>query len=275
MGAVIQDVKYAWRMLRKSPGFTIVVVLTLALGIGANTAIFSMVDSFLLRPLPVKEGDRLVVLAFQQGKGPLQNQISIPEFRELAAQSGEVFDGVFGYEFGLDGLSVNGKAQRVLTNYVTGNFFSALGIKPALGRFILPGEGETVGADPVMVLSYAYWKEHFGGAADVVGQKVSVNGRPVTIVGVAPEGFTGLFSLASAQGYLPLGMATSENPADFMTNRGDRNMAVLARLRPGVGIKEADSSLAVIAQRFSQDHPDVEKDMSIQAFPEMRSRPNP
>src|SRR5271169_293389 len=145
MGAVIQDVKYAWRMLRKSPGFTMVVVLTLALGIGANTAIFSMVDSFLLRPLPVKEGDRLVVLAFQQGKGPLQNQVSVPEYRDLAAQSGGVFDGVFGYEFGLDGLSVNGKAERVLTNYVTGNFFSTLGIKPALGRFILPGEGESVG----------------------------------------------------------------------------------------------------------------------------------
>ena len=275
MGAVIQDVKYAWRMLRKSPGFTIVVVLTLALGIGANTAIFSMVDSFLLRPLPVKEGNRLVVLAFQQGKGPLQNQVSVPEYRDLAAQSGGVFDGVFGYEFGLDGLSVNGKAERVLTNYVTGNFFSTLGIKPALGRFILPGEGESVGADPVMVLSYAYWKEHFGSAPDVVGKKVSVNGRPVTIIGVAPQGFTGIFSLASTQGYLPLGMATSENPPDFMTNRGDRNMAVLARLRPGVGIKEADSSLGVIAQRFSQDHPEVEKDMSIQAFSEMRSRPNP
>ena len=275
MGAVIQDVKYALRMLQKSPGFTFVVVLTLALGIGANTAIFSMVDSFLLRPLPVKEGSRIVVLAFQQSKGPVQGQFSMPEYRDLQAQSSEVFDGLFGYQFGLDGLSVNGKADRILTNYVTGNFFSTLGIKPALGRFILPGEGETLGADPVMVLGYAYWKDHFGGNTGVVGMKVSVNGRPATIVGVAPEGFTGVWTLASPQGYLPIGMAITQNPSDFMSNRGYRNLALLARLQPGASIKQADSSLGVIAQRLSQDHPEVEKDMSIRAFSELRSRPNP
>ena len=220
MGAVMQDLKYAVRMLRKSPGFTIVVVLTLALGIGANTAIFSMVNSFLLRPLPVKDGRQLVVLAFQLNKGPVQNNFSVPEYRDLQAQTAEVFDGVFGYGFGLDGLSVNGKAERILTNYVTGNFFSVLGIKPALGRFILPGEGDTFGSDPIMVLDYAYWKNHFGGDPGVVGEKVSVNGRSLTIVGVAPEGFYGIFTLTSPQAYLPLGMASAENPSDFMTNRG-------------------------------------------------------
>src|ERR1700722_16338952 len=163
-------------MVRELPGFTLVVVLTLALGIGANTAIFSMVDSFLLRPLPVKDGRQLVVLAMQMNKGPVQNEFSLPEYRDLQAQTGDVFDGVFGTQLGLDGLSVNGKAERILTDYVTGNFFSVLGIQPALGRFILPGEGETRGADPVMVLGYAYWKDHFGGNPNVVGMKVTMDG---------------------------------------------------------------------------------------------------
>src|SRR5271154_6291202 len=275
MGAIFQNLKYASRMLRKSPGFTAVVVLTLALGIGANTAIFSMVDSFLLRPLPVKDGKQLVVLAMQMNKGPVQNQFSIPEYRDLQTQTGEVFDGVFGYELGLDGISVNGHAERILTEYVTGTAFSVLGIKPALGRFILPGEGETRGADPVMVLGYAYWKDHFGGNPDVVGMKVSFDGGPMTIVGVAPQGFTGVWALANPQAYLPMGMGLTQNPPDFMSNRGYRNLGVLARLKPGMTLAQADSSLAVITQRFAQDHPDVEKNMSVNAYSELRSRPDP
>jgi predicted permease len=275
MGGFIQDLKFASRMLRKSPGFTLVVVLTLALGIGANTAIFSMVDSFLLRPLPVKDGKQLVDLAMQMNKGPVQSQFSIPEYRDLQSQTNEAFDGVFGYMLGLDGISVNGHAERILTEYVTGNFFSVLGIKPALGRFVLPGEGDSRGADPVIVLGYAYWKDHFGGNPDVVGMKVSLDGIPMTIVGVAPKGFTGVWALANPQAYLPVGMGLTQNPADFMTNRGYRNLGVLARLRPGMTIAQADSSLAVIAQRFSQDHPDVEKSMSINSYSELRSRPDP
>ena len=275
MGAIFQDLKYASRMLRKSPGFTLVVVLTLALGIGANTAIFSMVDSFLLRPLPVKDGKQLVVLAMQINKGPLQNQFSLAEYRDLQAQTGDVFDGVFGTQLGLDGLSVNGKAERILTDYVTGNFFSVLGIQPTLGRFILPGEGETRGADPVMVLGYAYWKDHFGGNPNVVGMKVTMDGSPVTIIGVAPQGFTGVWALAAPQAYLPMGMGLTQNPPDFIGNRGYRNTSVLARLRPGVSMAQADSSLAVIARRFAQDHPDVDKDISINSYSELRSRPDP
>ena len=274
MGAVIQDLKYASRMLRKQPGFTLIVILTLALGIGANTAIFSMVDSFLLRPLPVKDGSRLVVLAFQQNKGRVQSIFSVPEYRDLQAQSGDVFDGLFEYEIGLDGLSVNGKAERILTNYVSGNFFSVLGIKPALGRFILPGEGETLGADPVMVLGYAFWKDHFGGDPGVIGMRVSLNGRPVTIVGVAPQGFYGVWSMTTPQGYLPLGMAGAENPADFLTNRAYRNFSMLARLKPGVSIQQANSVLGVISQRLAQDHPEVEKDFTVNAYSELRSRPD-
>src|ERR1700683_757222 len=276
MGTLLQDTKYAIRMLMKNRGFTVVAILTLALGIGANTAIFSMMDSFLLRPLPVKDPGQITVLTMQQKHGQLQSQFSIAEYRDVRTQTEDVFSGLFGYMWGMDGLKVNGKPERIMTNYVSGNFFSTLGIKPALGRFILPTEGENRGADPVMVLGYSYWKNHFDGDPSVVGRTGALNGHPVTIVGVAPEGFYGVYPILDAQGYLPLGMATLEgNPADFMTNRGNRNFGVLGRLRSGVNLNQANASLGVVAQRLSQDYPKEDGDLSLQAFPELRSRPNP
>src|ERR1700690_2184956 len=276
MGTLMQDAKYAIRMLMKNPGFTFVAVITLALGIGANTAIFSMMDSFLLRPLPVKDPAQITVLAFQQKNGPVQNQFSIAEYRDVKSQTSDVFSDLFGFQWGMDGLKVNGKPDRIMTNYVTGNFFSGLGIKPALGRFILPTEGENPGADPVMVLGYTYWKSHFNSDPSVIGKQVTVDGSPITIVGVAPEGFYGVYPLLDAQGYLPLGMATSEgNPSDFMENRGNRNFGVLARLRSGVNLKQANAALGVVGRRIAQDHPKEDSDLSLQLFPELRSRPNP
>jgi predicted permease len=270
-----QDVRYAVRMLAKNPGFAAVAILTLALGIGANTAIFSMVDSLLLRPLPVKDPQQMTVIAFRQKQALVQNQMSVADYRDIRTQTTGVFSDLFGLMFGLDGLSVNGKPDRILSNYVTGNFFSALGIKPALGRFILPSEGDTVGADPVIVLGYAYWKTHFGGDPSVVGSKVSVDGHPMTIVGVAPEGFYGLFSLATVQAYMPLGMAIIDsNPPDFMSNRGIRTFAVFGRLRPGATNAQAQASLDVVSKRLAQEYPS-DQEISYLAFPELRSRPNP
>ena len=140
---------------------------------------------------------------------------------------------MFAYQFGLDGISVNGKADRIMTNYVSGNYFSALGIKPALGRFILPSEGDVPGADPVMVIGYSYWQTRFGGDPGIVGRRVSVDGHPVTIVGVAPKDFVGVYPILSVQGYLPMGMASiAGNPSDFMTNRQVRNDPILAGCGP-------------------------------------------
>src|SRR5277367_4308739 len=276
METLRQDIRYGARMLMKNPGFMIVAVITLALGIGANTAIFSMVDSFLLRPLPVQDPAQITVLAYQLNQGNFQTQFSIADFRDVRAQSTEVFSDVFAYQFGLDGISVDGKADRIMTNYVSGNYFSALGIKPAVGRFILPSEGDVPGADPVMVIGYSYWQTRFGADPGIVGRKVSVDGHPVTIVGVAPKDFVGVYPILSVQGYLPLGMASiAGNPSDFMTNRQIRNNPILARLRPGVSLQQAQAVLAVISQRLVQEYPDVHKNLSIRAFPELRSRPNP
>ncbi len=276
MGSLLQDIQYGLRTLRKNPGFTAVAILTLALGIGANTAIFSLVDAFLLRPLPVKDPQQITTLAYQLKGGQLLNIFSVPDYRDIREQTGNVFSGVITYQIGLDGLSVNGKASRIVTSYVAGDFFSTLGIKPALGRFILPSEEETNPA-PVLVLGYSYWMTRFGGDPAIVGTKVLINGHPMTVVGVAPEGFHGLFPLGEIQGYLPLGLgaAVAGNPSDFTTNRGLRNYYVLARLRPGVSIKQAQASLDVVAQRLSQENPKDDKDLSLQVFPELRSRPNP
>ena len=276
MQTLLQDIRYGTRMLLKNPGFMIVAVITLALGIGANTAIFSMVDAFLLRPLPVAEPAQITVLAFQQKHGNFLTQFSIADYRDIQNQTKEVFSDVFAYQFGLDGLSVEGKADRVMTNYVSGNYFTALGLKPELGRFILPSEGDVPGADPVMVLGYSYWQTRFGGDPAIVGRKVSVDGHPITVIGVAPKGFVGVYPILRVQGYLPMGMAIiAGNPSDFMTNRQVRNVPLLARLRPGVSLQQAQAVLGVVSQRLAQEDPDAHKDLSVVAFPELRARPNP
>jgi predicted permease len=276
METLLQDIRYGVRMLARNPGFMLVAIITLALGIGANTAIFSIINGLLLRPLPVPDSAQITVLAFQKQKGNLQSQFSQPAYHDIRNQSEEVFSEVFAYQVGLDGLSVDGKADRILTNYVSGNFFTGLGIKPEAGRFILPSEGETAGADPEIVLSYSYWKTRFGGDTSIVGRRVSVDGHPITVIGVAPKGFEGVSPFLAVQGFLPLGMLEITNvPSDLATNRQIRNLNILARLRADRTIGQAQASLSVISQRLSQEYPQAEKGLNVQAFPELHSRPQP
>jgi len=272
---VLQDFRYAARQLGRSPGFALIVVLTLALGIGANAAIFSIVDWLLLRPLPVRNPGQLTTIWQQQGNQEiLFPGSSVPDYRELASQNTAAFDDVFGYELDLVGLRVrDNKAERVITNYVTGNFFSALGLKPALGRLILPSEGSAPGSDPVIVLSYSFWKRRLGGDPGILGTRVLVNGHPLTVVGVAPEGFQGISPFLEVSGYVPLGMGTViDQPPDFMSNRGQRGLNVLARLRRGVSVQQAQAAIGVVAQRLGQQYPDVDKNLMMMVFPETRSR---
>jgi len=276
MGTLIQDLRYGLRMLARNPGFTAVAVTTLALGIGANSAIFSVVDSFLLRPLPVADPGQIRIFDRPQKEGFALPLFSIPDYRDLRNLTTNVFSGMFSYLAQFDGLSVNGKAERIRTNYVSGNFFSTLGIKPATGRLILPSEGETPGADPVMVLSHTYWRGRFRGDPGIVGTKVSVDGHPVTIVGVAPEGFYGINALSAPQAYLPLGMAVYGGPAsDFIANRAARVAFVGARLQPGASPQRAEAVLDIVAHRLSQQYPDTDKDFAVRVYPELRARPIP
>ena len=158
MTGLLQDLRYAVRQLRKSPGFTVAAALTLALGIGANTAIFSMVDWLVLRPLPIRDPEQMTYLVFTGGGGNAENQFSYPEFEDIHKQTGEIFSGMAPFIFGglegaqntPNGLTLNGVTKPVQTVYVGGDFFSMLGVTPYLGRFILPSEGTVAGGTPLL-----------------------------------------------------------------------------------------------------------------------------
>ncbi|MGC1107379.1 MAG: ABC transporter permease [Candidatus Acidiferrales bacterium] len=277
MNTLIQDIKYAVRVFTKSPGFTAIALLTLALGIGANTAIFSVVDGFLLRPLPVKDPGQITVLARQQKNEILSQYLSYPEYQDFRQQASSAFSDMLAYRVGLDGLSVNGHADHILTSFVTGNYFTMLGVKPFLGRLILPSEGGTAGADPVIVLGYDYWRTLFGSDPNVVGKSVSIDGHAFTVVGVAPESFHGLNAIVNMQAYMPMGMSTVEGDLqnNFMADRNQRSFIVFGRLKPGVSLEQAQTALNVIARRTAEEHPQDEKDLALSVFPELLARPVP
>lgn len=266
---ILADLRFALRQLRRSPGFAAVAILTLALGIGMNTAIFSIVNGLLFSSLHVQQENRVVVLGRQQKGASWDANFSLPEYHDLRAQTRKIFSGLIAERIGLDGLSAQGgKPDRVFTDYVSGNYFQALGIQPLLGRFFLPSEGETPGADPVIVLSYSYWKKNFAGDPGVVGRHASLNGNPVTIVGVAPRDYHGLVPLLSPQAYLPLAMLVSmENvPSADWNKRSNLSLNLSARLESGVTPQQANTELSVVAHRFGTDHSAEEKDVALATF---------
>ena len=266
-------------MLRKSPGFTIPAVLTLALGIGANTAIFSMVDWLLLRQLPVPEPRALTYLGYSLG-GPLHNDpgFSFPEFQEITRECAAEFDGMSAFQFGgssgsqlgPDGLTYNGKTLPLQTIFVTGNFFSMLGLKPELGRFFAAEEGRTANADPVIVLAYEYWQSRFHGDREIIGQPVAINGRALTVIGVAPKGFLGPAPLIHMQAYLPLGMYTLEagTPANFLAAREAHPFTIIARLKHNARLEQSEPALKVVGKRLLEQSPRTNENVgTLHAIP--------
>lgn len=274
-----QDLRQVIRLLQKQPIFAATVVLTLALGVGVNTALFSVVNFMLLRPLPVANPDQLVVVAARQTGAADYSDVSYPDFLDFQSQMAGELD-LAAYQISQDGLSSEGRPDRVLVNYVTGNFFSLLGLEPALGRLITPAEGHRLGADPVVVLGYAYWQRHFNGDRDIVGKPVVANGRALTVVGVAPPEFHGASALIEPDAYLPLSMAVirpvlQADPSDFWTKRDARGLRVLGRLKPGVGLQQAQASLEVVTQRLERDHAATNKGVTARLFEERLARPFP
>ena len=249
MDALIQDVRYALRALRKSPGFTGVVVLTLALGIGANTAIFTLMDQVLLRMLPVKDPQELVLLddpgAFQ-GFFFGDQTLSHPMYRDIRDQN-DAFVGVIGRFPTSLHSSHRGSTERVSAELVSGNYFAVLGVVPTLGRAFTEDDDRNPGGHPVVMLSHGYWKRRFGADPKVVGQTLLLNAHPMTVVGIAPPGFNGVEVGAAPDVFVPLMMKAQMTPTwDHLDNRQSRWLNVLARLKPGLPAERAEASLNVL-----------------------------
>lgn len=279
MWTLIQDIRYGIRMLLKNPAMTMVAALTLGLGIGANTTIFSAVNGLMLRPLPVANADGLVVVAGEPKGGNLYTEFSYSDFQDIRSQANG-FQDVYGFVLRLAGMEYENKVEPVIFSYVSGNFFSATGLKPAAGTLIYGAETEKNGTNPVAVLGYNYWKKRFNGDASIVGKQVKMNGHFVTVVGVAPQGFHGTYSLVDMQAYLPLGMrmlwdVNKEEKFDYWSQRDHGDIKILAVLKPGVTRQQATVAANVVAQRLNQQFPETHKGVSFYTYPERLARPDP
>jgi predicted permease len=268
------DVRLAARVLVKSPGFTCVAVLSLALGIGANTTIFSLLNALLLRPLPGRDPGRLATVYTSDYSGPLYGASSYPDYLDFRTQS-RSFEGLAAYGIQPVVLSDGGEGQRVLAQLVSGNFFDVIGMNAAYGRPILKAE-ETPGQHPVAVLSHAFWQSRFGADPALVGRKIALNGRPYTVVGVAPLGFSGMLRGVSMDLFVPLSMRPAL-AGESLDERGNRGLMLIGRLRPGVGIEDARADLVLVARRLHETYPDLwanrlAQPRSVSVLPEDASR---
>ena len=275
METLIKDLRYAVRSLAKRPGFTLVAVLTLALGIGINTTVFSLANSVFLRQLPVASPQNLAWIFSNR-----ENPSSYPDFVEYQQQT-DLFDGVLAYEWVGLNLGSNGQAERVEGALVTGNYFDVLGVKPALGRTFLPDEDKTPGASPVAVISHTLWQRRFNSDASVVGKPLVLNGQAFTIVGVAPTDFVGAEEAFPRQIWIPLtiqagvrpGPAGVTNAPNPLVNRNARTLEVMARLKQGVTLREAQVKMNVVASRLAQNYPDSNRDFRIALYTAGNGRP--
>ena len=270
MANIWNDIRYAARVLRKSPGFTTVVVLSLALGIGANTAIFSLVNAFLLRPMPVDHPDRLVAIYLTSPQAAtFPNGFSYPDLVDYHKQDTgiEEFMGSSGIALS---LSAGAEPELVWGEIVTGNYFSGLGVHPVLGRGFLPDEDRVPGQKPVCVLNYNFWQRRFQGDPNITGKTVKINDHAFTVVGVAPHGFIGttLFNFIPDV-WVPVMMQQTIAPAggNYQEGRNNRWINTRARLKPGVSLKQAQAALNVVAQQLAKQYPKEDKDLTVHVIP--------
>jgi len=256
--ALKRDVAYGLRVLRKNPGFTTIATLTLVLGIGANTAIFSVVNAALLQPLPYADPASLVMVWETNSQLPVpnpHNTVSPPDYFDWKRQT-DIFSAIaaiFDQRANLTGV---GLPEQVILQDVTIDFFSVLGVQPILGSGFAPENGQK-GHDDVVILSYGIWKERFGGDPDIVGKSVTINGHPLAIVGVAPQNFQWFIKDGSQTGAKPQMWTPFVFPAEFSERKNvGRFLTVVARLKPGVSPRQAQTQMAVVAARIARDFPE-------------------
>lgn len=249
-----QDIRYGARVLARYKGFTAVAVFTLALGIGANTAIFSIINTAALRPLPIESPEQLVSLTNTTGNRVFPT-FSYPNYKDLRDRN-DAFSGLIAYRFAPLSVSHDGVNERLWGYVVTGNYFEVLGVKAFMGRVISPEDDRLAGAHPVTVLSYEGWQRRFGADAGVVGKSLIVNGRSFTVIGVAPRGFFGTEIIAAPEFWFPMAMqAEIEVGNNWLDQRGVENLFIQGRLKPGVSVRQAQSALTSIALQLEREYP--------------------
>jgi predicted permease len=248
LDTVLRDLKYTFRMLARTPGFTAVAVLTLALGIGANTAIFTLLDQVLLRLLPVKDPQQLVLLTMMgrhYGSNWGGNAISHPMFRDFRARN-EVFSDMFCRFRTSASLSFGQQAELVQVELVSGTYFSTLGVVPTLGRILTPADDVVTSGHPYVVLNYSFWKTRFASDPQIVGKTLNLNNYKMTVVGVAQDGFDGVELGFSPNLFVPIIMEAQiilGNPIDMLKERRNRWVNAFGRLKPGVSQQQAKAAL--------------------------------
>jgi macrolide transport system ATP-binding/permease protein len=267
---LIHDLRYAVRMLRKSPAFTLAAALTLALGIGANTAVFTLVNTFLLNPLPVQSISRVVAISSTSAKktaksGDLE-PLSFLNFKDLRERAGS-FSSLAGHSQPLSvTMTVNRSPSRVQLELVTANYFDTLGIRPFMGRFFLRGEDIVPGAAPVVILGYSAWQDRFGGDPNILGRTIKINDTPFTVIGVAQKGFKGVYAVFGPDMWAPSMMAAQLLPTQQQNALSDRSIPLLTgigRLRPGVSLSAAEAEMKMDGSALAQEYPDANQGQTV------------
>lgn len=273
MSRLIRDVRFGVRMFRKNPGFTLAAVAVLALGIGANTAIFSLVNAFLLKPLVIHNPSELLSLYSRDVQKSDYRAFSYPDYADMRNDS-SVFSSLLAHTFSMIGLSERDTTRRVFADIVSANYFTTVGVPLYRGRAFTLEEERPGSAMPVAIVSHSYWKKN-GADPQLTGKTLRINGRVYTIVGIVPEGFTGTTAMISPEIYLPLGvyelaMNDFEGGAQKLAGRDNHKLFLVGRLRPGVTQESADALLATVASQLARAYPETDKDQTFLARPMAR-----
>jgi len=270
MDSFFQDLKYAARMLAKRPGFTLIAVLSLTLGIGANTTIFTLAKALFLQTVPVKDPDNLIVVYASRQRGKLTflpgSYLNNRDFRD----KNDVFSGYSIVVFAGGTMVISGKEINVISPLVNGNFFDVVGVPPFLGRGFRADEDESPGAHPVAVMSYAFWNTQFGADRNIIGRTVQINGTDYAIIGVMPQEFHDIATFGSPDVYIPMAMhdqMLQGRNKDFFNDRGFGMALALARLKPGVTLKQAESSMVNLANDLAREYPTQNSGRNVQLLP--------
>jgi predicted permease len=268
MQTFLQDLRFGFRMLRRSPGFSILVILCLTLGIGTNAAVFSWIEGILIRPYPlVAHQDRMFALNATTRGEPGYTGLSYPEFLDYEKNS-TLFESFIIDKITGTTLSVGDRAERATGGIVSANYFDALGVRPILGRGFRPEEGTGRNAHPVTVISYRTWKDRYGGDPNIIGRMQYLNGVQYTIIGVTPERFHGTFIGYSFSFWVPVSMQeTFDNTGYKLEDRGARWIEGYAFLKPGVTRQQADAQLRAISQRLEKDYPETNRGHDLALSP--------